>query len=58
MKEYVHAREKRQQHSTGNAERNVPKTGAVLMLKGEAKYRALWKFAQLIGNVKPWSNGT
>ena len=27
MKEYVHALEERQEHSTGNAERNVPKTG-------------------------------
>ena len=51
MKEYVHALEERQQHSTGNAERNVPKTGAVVMLKGEAKDRALWKLARVMGNV-------
>ena len=51
MKEYVHTLEERQQHSTGNAERNVLKTGAVVMLKGEAKDRALWKLARVMGNV-------
>ena len=51
MKEYVHALEERHQHSTGNSEQNIPKTGAVVMLKGEAKDRALWKLARVMGNI-------
>ena len=51
MKEYVHALEERHQHSTGDSEQNIPMTGAVVMVKGEAKDRALWKLAQVMGNI-------
>ena len=39
MKEYIHALEERQQRSTESAEK-VPKSGTVVMLKGETKHKA------------------
>ena len=41
MKEYVHALEERQQRAGGNIE-EIPNIGAVVLLKSEAKDKALW----------------
>ena len=40
MKEYVHALEERQQRAEGNIEK-IPNKGAVVLLKSEAKDKAL-----------------
>lgn len=50
MKEYVHALEERQQRSTGSIEK-IPNIGAVVLLKGEAKNKALWKLGRVLGKV-------
>ena len=50
IKEYVHALEERQQRSEGNNER-IPSTGAVVMLKGEAKDKAMWKLGRVVSKI-------
>jgi len=42
MKEYVHALEEKHERSEGNTEK-MPNTGAVVLLKGEAKDKGMWK---------------
>ncbi|XP_078361896.1 uncharacterized protein LOC144646227 [Oculina patagonica] len=50
MKEYVHALEERQQKSEGNTEK-IPDIGAVVMLKGEAKDKAMWKLGRVVSKI-------
>ena len=50
IKEYVHALEERQQRSERNNER-IPRTGAVVMLKGEAKDKAMWKLGRVVSKI-------
>ena len=56
IKDYVHALEERQQRSEGNNER-IPSTGAVVMLKGEAKDKAVWKLGRVVSKITG-KNGT
>ena len=50
MKEYVHALEERQQRAEGNIEK-IPNIGAVVLLKSEAKDKALWKLGRVVSNI-------
>jgi len=50
IKEYVHALEERQLRSEGNNER-IPNTGAVVMLKGEVKDKAMWKLGRVVSKI-------
>ena len=50
LKEYVHALEERQWHST-EVTTKIPDTGAVVWMKGEAKGKALWKLGRVVGTV-------
>ena len=49
-KEYVHAIEERQQGSEENTER-ITSTGAVVILKGEAKDKAMWKLGRVVSKI-------
>ena len=50
MKEYVHAPREKQQHSEGNTEK-MPNTGAVVLVKGEAKDKAMWKLGRVVSKI-------
>ena len=50
MKEYVHALEERQQRAEGNIEK-IPNIGEVVLLKSEAKDKALWKLGRVVSKI-------
>ena len=50
MKEYVHALEERQQRTEGNIVK-IPNIGAVVLLKSEAKDKALWKLGRVVSKI-------
>ena len=50
MKEYVHALEERQQRAEGNIEK-IPSIGEVVLLKSEAKDKALWKLGRVVSKI-------
>ena len=50
LKEYVHALGERKSSSTAD-DAKIPETGAVLLLKGEARDRALWKLGRVVGRI-------
>ena len=50
MKEYVHALEERQQRGKGNIE-EIPNIGAVVLLKSDAKDKALWKLGRVVSKI-------
>ncbi|XP_068670941.1 uncharacterized protein [Montipora foliosa] len=46
MKEYIHALDEKQHWSTGNIDK-TPNIGAVVLLKGDTKDKALWKLGRV-----------
>ena len=50
LKEYVHALEERQRRSAGVTTK-IPDTGAVVLMRGEAKDKPLWKLGRAVGAV-------
>ena len=50
MKEYVHALDERQQRSIGNIDK-TPNVGAVVLLKGDTKDKALWKLGRVVSKI-------
>ena len=50
LKEYVHALGERKSSSTAD-DAKIPETGAVVLLKGEARDRALWKLGRVVGRI-------
>lgn len=50
MEEYVHALDEKQQRSTGNIG-TTPNIGAVVLLKGEMKDKALWKLGRVVSKI-------
>lgn len=47
MKEYVHDLDEKQQRSTGNIDK-TPNIGAIVLLKGDTKDKALWKLGRVV----------
>ena len=50
MKEYVHALDEKQHRSTGNIDK-TPNIGAVVLLKGDTKDKALWKLGRVVSKI-------
>ena len=50
MKEYVHALDEKQDRSTGNIDK-TPNIGAVVLLKDDTMYKALWKLGQVVSKI-------
>ena len=50
LKEYVHALGERKSSSTTD-DAKIPETGAVVLSKGEARDRALWKLGRVVGRI-------
>ena len=50
MKEYVHALDEKQHRSTGNIDK-TPNIGAVVLLKGDTKGKALWKLGRVVSKI-------
>ena len=50
MKEYVHALDEKQQRSTGNIDK-TPNVGALVLLKGDTKDKALWKLGRVVTKI-------
>ena len=50
LKEYVHALGERKSSSTAD-DAKMSETGALVLLKGEARDRALWKLGRLVGRI-------
>ena len=50
MKEYVPALDEKQHQSTRNIDK-TPNIGAVLLLKGDMKDKALWKLGGVVSKI-------
>ena len=50
MREYLHALEERQ-YKFGKDAVDVPKVGAVVLLKEDTKNKAYWKLGRVMGNI-------
>ena len=50
LKKYVHALGERKSSSTAD-DAKISETGAVVLLKGEARDRALWKLGRVVGRI-------
>ena len=50
IKEYVHALHEKQHLSTGNIDK-TPNIGAVVLLKGDTKDKALWKLGRVVSKM-------
>ena len=52
MNEYVHALVERQLQNSKQKHSEIPKVGAVVVLKGDTKDKALWKIGRVISWIK------